>query len=179
MFLPKPTFLETAMPKIISPVTPWLIQRCKLESGKLRYDYMGSSEFEWGDQAKALKKLFAGKVVLLETTVQASDGGATVPVCLIAQDGFDVSAYQQHLQQLADDKLHLKEYTRFGEVVNFKATGKMPQFGVSEYDIWFDFTEREDEQNIVLWTIDHEKRDALLARLKEVTDGWANKKKPD
>lgn len=168
------------MQKTISPVQPWLIQRCMLDAeGKLRYDYMGSSEFEFGDQAKALKKLFAGKVTLTETTVQANDGGATVPVYLITQDGFDVNAYQPHLQCLADDKLRLKEYTRFGDAVNLKAYGKQPRFvRVIDYDIWFDFTESGGEQNIVLWTLDREKRDALLARLKVVTDTWAaNKKK--
>ena len=161
----------------ISPVTPWLIQRCKLADGKFSYDYMGSSEFEVGDQTKALKVLFAGKIALSEVTVQANDGGATVTVYLITQQGFDASAYQLYLQQMADDKLRLKEFTRFGDAVNFRATGKMPSFGRhSDHDIWFDFT-GEHEQNIVLFTLDANKRDALLARLKVVTDGWASKKK--
>ncbi|OGZ09911.1 MAG: hypothetical protein A3D65_00085 [Candidatus Lloydbacteria bacterium RIFCSPHIGHO2_02_FULL_50_13] len=61
------------MPRTISPVKPWLIQRCKLEDGKFSYDYMVSSEFECGDQAKALKTLFKGKVALAETSVQANE----------------------------------------------------------------------------------------------------------
>lgn len=165
------------MPETISSVTPWLIQRCKMEDGKFSYDYMGATEFEVGDQAKALKILFCGKIALSEVAVQASDGGATVPVYLISQEGFDVQAYQPHLQRMADSKLCLQEYTGFEEVVNFKATGKQPQFGkVSRYDIWFDFTKRHDGQNIVLWTLDKELRDALLARLHVISKAWSEKK---
>lgn len=161
----------------IFPVTPWLIQRCKLDNeGKLRYDYMGSSEFEWGDQAEALKKLFSGKIRLPQVFVQAKDGGAPVGVYLIMQADFDVTKYQQHLQCLAEDKMQLQEAARFGEHVTWKATRQKPRFG-SEWDVWFDFTKRGGQQNIVLWTLSEERRDALLARLKVITDKWAKDEK--
>lgn len=166
------------MSKTISPIKPWLIQRCKLADGKFCYDYMGSCAFEFGDQAKALKVLFRGKPALSEVVVQASDGGASVVVYLITEEGFDVGAYQPYLQSMTDDKMGLQEWSRFDEAVNFCATGKEPKLGSrSSYDIWFDFTEHDDERNIVLWTLDKDKRDALLAHLKQVTDGWSNKTK--
>lgn len=162
------------MPKTISPVTPWLIQRCKLCNDRFEYDYMGPSEFEVGDQAEALKRLFAGKIAMGEVSVQANNGGATVPVFLLTQSGFDANAYQSYLQRLADGKLHLQEAARFNDAVDWKATGFEPRFGrVSDYDIWFDFTKYDEEQNIVLFTLDESKRADLLARLKVITEIWA------
>lgn len=160
------------MPKIISPITPWLVQRCKIDSeGQFSYDYMGSNQFERGDQAEALKTLFRGKITLSETTVRAYDGGATVSVYLITQENFDVSAYQPYLQALANDDIGLLEASRFGTAVDFKTTGKRPPFGriLSDCNIWFDFTKRHDGQNIALWTLEKELRDILLAHLKVVT----------
>ncbi len=165
------------MQKTISPVTPWLVQRCKLDGGKFCYDYMGSSEFEFGDQATALKQLFSGKIAKLEVVVEASDGGGEVPVYLLAQDGFDAAAYQPHLQRLADDKMRLQEAARFSDAVNVKAQREELRFyRLSEYDIWFDFTMSGGEQNIVLWTLDPMKREELLARLYVVTSTWVNEK---
>lgn len=43
---------------------PWLIQRCELRDNKLFYDYMGSSEFEIGDQSRSLKRIFAAGIDL-------------------------------------------------------------------------------------------------------------------
>jgi len=100
-----------------------------------------------------------------------------VSVYLIMQEGFDVRAYQPHLQCLADGKMQLQEGARFNDAVDLKATGKS-RFRVSDYDIWFDFTSRYPGQNIVLFTLDAQKRDALLARLYVVTATWAaNNKK--
>ncbi|OGZ05890.1 MAG: hypothetical protein A2845_03755 [Candidatus Lloydbacteria bacterium RIFCSPHIGHO2_01_FULL_49_22] len=168
-------FFGLKPPKVISPVTPWLIQRCKLdESGRFKYDYMGSSEFEVGDQAEALKRLFTGQIAMVEVSVQANNGGAIVPVFLLTQSGFDASAYQSHLQRLADGKLHLQEPARFNNAVDWEATRFESRSGrVSAYDIWFDFTKYDEEQNIVLFTLDESKRADLLARLKVVTDIWA------
>ena len=164
------------MSKTISPIKPWLIQRCKHEDGKFCYDYMGSAEFEWGDQSKALKQLFRGKPSLREVTVQVKDGGASVVVYLITEEGFDVGAYQAHLQALADDELGLLEGIHFDTAVVHKATGKVPEWRyLSNYDIWFDFTDSCKDRNIVLFTLGEQKRADLLARLKQVTDGWSNK----
>ena len=42
---------------------PTLIQRCEFDGDTLRYDYMGSTEFEVGNQAKCLKEMFKEELV--------------------------------------------------------------------------------------------------------------------
>jgi hypothetical protein len=169
------------MPKTISPIKPWLIQRCMLgTSGEFIYDFMGSAHFECGGQAKALKTLIRGKVSTAETSVFVNNG-IPVPVYIIMQKEFDIHAYQPYLEEMAkeyDGTLGLEEMSNFSRHLAWKATGQKPGWG-ADYDIWLDFTESDGQQNSVLWTLDEKKRDALLARLKVVTNTWAANCKAD
>lgn len=146
---------------------PWLIQRCELAGGKLTYDYMGSAEFEIGDQAKSLKRIFAAGVELGSTTVTL--GGKQIPIYMVASKGFLFADYQPYLQEIAGGTLRAKEWTNFDEVVRAKAGLKtFPH--VPRTNVWFDF------QNDVLWTVTEKNQKDLVAVLNGIKRKWAEKK---
>lgn len=156
--------------------TPWCIQRCIVEGGKIRYDYMGSTEFEIGEQPKALKRIFAAGIEEAELTVQARDGGQTVTVYMVAGKGFDFAAYQPLLQRLADGKLRLQEPTYFVDMVNALATKTAPPSYQGRINAWFDFTSTDDgAANDVLWTLSREDQRRLTAALRSIQSLWAKK----
>lgn len=148
--------------------TPWLIQRCELGDGKLRYDYMGSSEFEVGDQSKSLKRIFAQGMRKGSTTVNI-DGKEAV-VHMLAGEGFVFADYQQYLQQLAEHKLRLQEWTSFDDVVKAQAGIKTARDWTPRTNVWFDF------QNDVLWTLTEDNLNTLVSVLEGIKQSWAAKK---
>lgn len=148
--------------------TPWLIQRCELGGDKLRYDYMGSSEFEVGDQPKSLKRIFAQGMRKGSTTVNI--GGKEVVVHMLAGEGFVFADYQQYLQQLAEHKLRLQEWTSFDDVVKAQAGIKTARDWTSRTNVWFDF------QNDVLWTLTEDNLNTLVSVLEGIKQAWAAKK---
>ncbi|MFC1623591.1 hypothetical protein ACFL05_00530 [Patescibacteria group bacterium] len=147
--------------------TPWLIQRCNLtDNGKLMYDYMGSSEFEFGDQAKSLKRIFATGLYQGTTTVNIGDKRATV--YMVASKGFPfVGEYQQYLQTDTDSRLHLKEPTGFNDAVKEALGIENDRF--RDTNVWFDF------ENDVLWTLSEENADRLVAVLEDIKTKWSKK----
>src|SRR5512133_765204 len=90
---------------------PWLIQRCTLRNGILEYDYMGSTEFEIGDQAKSLRRIFGAGLSRGRVEIKVCD--KTVPVRMIAGEGFSFGEYQMLLQLVADGSLRLMEPSYF------------------------------------------------------------------
>ncbi len=147
---------------------PWLIQRCELGNGKLGYDYMGSTEFEIGDQAKALKRIFAAGVACGSVTINV--GGKEVSVYMVASEGFTFADYQSYLQQLADHKLRLQEWTSFDDIVKARVGLQTDRRYTSRTNAWFDF------QNDVLWTLTENDQRALVAVLDGIEKKWAEKK---
>lgn len=146
---------------------PWLIQRCELGDGKLIYEYMGSTEFEVGDQAQALKRIFAKGVAVGSTTVTVGD--KKVSVYMVAAEGFPFALYQPYLQQLADNKLRLKEWTNFDDVVKEKAGLTTGRRHTPRTNAWFDF------RNDVLWVLSEGSQKALFAVLQNIKKKWAEK----
>jgi hypothetical protein len=141
--------------------TPWLIQRCELGSGKLRYDYMGSSEFEFGDQAKSLKRIFEKGMVGGTATISLQ--GKEVTVYMVAGTGFSFADYQQYLQQLVEHKLRLQEHSGFDNMVKVQLGIRINGSGyIPTYNVWFDI------QNDVLWTLSEDNLQALVSVLRGV-----------
>lgn len=130
---------------------------------------MGSAEYEFGDQAKSLKRIFAKGKSLHETTVKVFD--QEVKVYMLAIKGFPFEQYQPHLQAMAEDKLRLKEPARFNRELMILL--KIEPFNDRKtiIDAWFDF------ENDVLWTISSETLQKLIKRLDEIKALWAEKEK--
>lgn len=147
---------------------PWLIQHCELAGGKLIYDYMGSAEFEIGDQAESLKRIFAAGVELGTATVTMFR--KQIPVYMVASKGFPFADYQPHLQQVAVGNFRPKEWTNFNDVVRAKAGGLKIFHHITHINVWFDF------QNDVLWTVTEENQKDLVAVLNGIKRKWAEKK---
>jgi hypothetical protein len=147
--------------------SPWLIQCCEVKNGKMRYDYMGSAEFEIGDQSKSLKRIFAEGMDF--GTASVTVVGKQIPVYMIAIKGFPFAEYQPYLQELADSKRHLKEWTRFDDAVKVKA-GVPLSFGREpDTNAWFDFP------NNVLWALSQEEQQNVVQILEGIKDKWSKK----
>jgi hypothetical protein len=146
--------------------TPWLIQRCELKEEKLKYDYMGSTEFETGGQSESLKRVFEKGISLGSAIINV--GGKEVVVYMVATEGFPFEQYQPYLQKLAEYKLRLQEWTSFDEVVKAQV-GFKTSFRTPSTNVWFDF------QNDVLWTLEKNKRKALVSVLEGIKTKWSKK----
>lgn len=149
--------------------TPYLVQRCMLGESRLKYDYMGSSEFEWGDQARKLKEMFTQGLATRVVTVSAY--AKDIPVYMVAAEGFDFSEYQPYLQLMAHDELrNLKEWTYFDHAARRAAGVEVEQRGYkAETNAWFDFV------NGVLWTLSEEDHQRLVRVLQDIKKLWAEK----
>ncbi|MDO8516425.1 MAG: hypothetical protein Q7S28_04185 [bacterium] len=153
---------------------PYLIQRCEIENSKLSYDYMGSSEFEWGDQAKSLKRIFAKGVAWASTVIRIQDPRVQerrehdVQIYMVARRDFSFVEYQPILQQLGEDKLRLKEASYFDTAIKAQLGFPLGPYERSRANVWFDF-----EENDVLWTLTKNKRKALVGALTSIEQKWA------
>lgn len=145
---------------------PWLIQRCELVDGKLRYDYMGATEFEIGGQTKSLRRIFALGVATGSVTVSLD--GEEVSVYMVAGEGFSFADYQEHLQDLADRKFRPKEWICFDDALRV-VIGTAVQESHRRTNVWFDF------ENDVLWTVTSRHQEALVAVLEDIRLVWAEK----
>jgi hypothetical protein len=145
--------------------SPYLIQRCELR-GKLSYDYMGSTEFEIGDQAKALKEIFAKGMCLETLTVNV--GAKEAKVYMVAAEGFPFADYGPYLQELANHERRLKELSGFDEAVRVQL-GLLDHRIFPDTKAWFDFP------NGVLWTLTQNDRAELVSYLENIKQKWAVK----
>lgn len=146
---------------------PWLVQRCELSNdGKLRYDYMGSAEFEVGDQARSLKRIFAKGMRLDSVSVIVDD--KEVVVYMIAAEEFPFADYKPYLQQMADNTLRLKEWTNFDDAIKAQL-GLETTLGEDETNVWFDF------KNDVLWTLTEDNQTNLVSAMESIKQAWAKK----
>jgi hypothetical protein len=149
--------------------TPSLIQRCQLRvlEETLIYDYMGSSEFEFGDQPKSLKRIFAEGMTTFKTTVH-NDQGNSIPFYLVAGKEFDSRAYSKVINGLIEEKFKVKEYTYLRETVNKMLNKK--RFEEDDKflttNVWFDF------KNDVLFTPHQELSDKLVSTLEKIKTKW-------
>ena len=124
-----------------------LIQRAKFENRDYKkgidsivhFDYMGSSEFEWGALPESLGKIrdLINDYTYLDVPIK--DKVITV-FCKDSQK----SEVKQYLTELSENKWHLQEYSDFDNYVN-------PQFMKSITDFWWDIS-----NHLMFWRKDNE-----------------------
>lgn len=124
-----------------------LIQRAKFENRDYKkgidsivhFDYMGSSEFEWGALPESLGKIrdLINDYTYLD--VQIKDKVITV-FCKDSQK----SEVKQYLTELSENKWHLQEYSDFDNYIN-------PKFIKSRTDFWWDIS-----NHLMFWRKDNE-----------------------
>ena len=148
---------------------PRLIQRCEFDGYTLRYDCMGSTEFEVGDQARCLNEMVKEEIVHRPVTVQWMLG-REMPFRLVAPKSFDFAAYQRVLQGLIEGKWRLQESMLLDNSLENYFAGEK-QF--SCYDAWFDFV------NGVFFTYTKDKAKKLIHLLEDVKAKWAKPAEPD
>ena len=124
-----------------------LIQRAKFENRDFKkgidsivhFDYMGSSEFEWGALPESLGKIrdLINDYTYLDVPIK--DKVITV-FCKDSQK----SEVKQYLTELSENKWHLQEYSDFDNYIN-------PQFMKSRTDFWWDIS-----NHLMFWRKDNE-----------------------
>lgn len=156
---------------------PWLIQRCYFdrENKKLRYEYMGSSEFEFGDQATSLKRMFNGEIEIHCCTVKVQTSlvhERPVEFRLVARKDFDFDSYTEVLQGLIERQWQTKEETYLEPILE-KVMGFVDDERNSyiQTEVWFDF------KNDVLFTLSQENADLLVVILANIKEHWRIKEK--
>lgn len=121
----------------------WLIQRGKFEINEnrngidsiLSFDYMGSSEFEWGALPKSLSNIRDELNNYTYLDVPIKDKVITV-FCNDSQKS-DIKTY---LLELAENKMKLKEFSGFNDYINNDGYFK------DKFDFWWDI-----ENDLMFW----------------------------
>ncbi len=143
---------------------PTLVQRCELADGKLKYDYMGNADFEGGEQAASLKRIFAKGISVVSTTIDCQNKEVTVYT--VSGQGFPVADYQPHFQRLAERGVAGEELTDFDEAVK-EVAGVNADRTYPRINAWFDL------DNDVLWTLSEENQRALVSALEAIKAKWS------
>lgn len=151
--------------------TPWLIQRCMLDTetkelkGRLRYDHMGSAEFEFGALPRALRELFAlGELVISERKV-TSNNNKSISVWLVyaTQD-----TRQYPIQALSENEIRLKEQSGLTTAIKVyfgEALGRFEYYNPN-INVWFDI------ENHVLFTLEKRTAKILIEQLNYIRKMW-------
>lgn len=138
-------------------MTPYLIQRAKFKNRDwkegidsiLSFDYMGSSEFEWGALPKSLQAIRADKenYDLMKFHVKGK------PITVFAPTSM-VDEIQEYLDGLATRKFRLKEFSAFNDYINGDA------FYSSRFDLWWDI-----DNHLMFWGENDEHEKLLMEKL--------------
>lgn len=151
----------------LTTLTPKYIQRCEVSEESIVYDYMGSSEFEVGDQAKSLKRIFASGIT--EYTVSVPYGEENIVFGLVAGKDFPSEKYGEVIKAIIDKSFYLKEPPYLDHAIdsafNPYAFKIKDQF-VRHPNAWLDFT------NDVFFTIDADVAANLIPRLEQIKVKW-------
>ena len=128
--------------------TPYLVQRGEIKnpivsgiariSEAVNLDYMGSAEFEFGALPRSLRALQAVQGSLVIRKVPGIKSGESQLRVISAYTEDEFKEYTGYLLQLREDKIRLKENSRFAA-----------DYPVSQYsnaDFWWDI------QNHVMWS---------------------------
>ena len=125
---------------------PYLIQRASFEDRShksgidsiLSFDYMGSSEFEWGALPKSLNRIRDHKADYVYLTFMIKDKSITV-YCKSS----DVSEVDAYLNTLVENKIHLKEWSGFDKYI------KGGDYFSDRFQFWWDI-----DNDIMWWKTD-------------------------
>ena len=121
----------------------WLIQRGKFENREykngidsiLSFDYMGSSEFEFGALPKSLGNIRNKLNEYTYLDIPMQDKVITV-FCKDSQK----CEVKQYLTELSENKMRLKEFSAFDSYI------KNSGFFKDKFDFWWDI-----ENNLMFW----------------------------
>jgi len=151
--------------------TPYLIQRCKRKSltpvqkahvtgidSILSFEYMGSSEFEWGALPKALRSLCRQADTLKVEKAPFGQGRALWLVCPAATRVVCLNM----LAMAAKETHHTKEYVGIEAYLN----GDEARHGYKDYAAWWDI----DHDWIAC--VDKELAQLVVYGIKKVRDRW-------
>lgn len=158
---------------------PSLIQRCMIEQRdgeeRLIYDYMGSSEFEFGDQSKSLRRIFALGITEYKVNVHTSQNDS-VPFYLIGGNDFDSRSYAHVIDGLIEQKFRIRENTYLREtldkILNKSNIDKDEQRNLNT-EVWFDFT------NDVLFTPFEDKAEKVKTVIERIKINWETPDTPE
>jgi hypothetical protein len=125
----------------------YLIQRAKFENRDYKkgidsivhFDYMGSSEFEWGALPESL-----GKIRNLINDYTYLDVPIKDKIITVFCKNNQKSEVKQYLTELTENKWHLQEYSDFDNYIN-------PQFVKSRTDFWWDIS-----NHLMFWRKDND-----------------------
>jgi rhodanese-related sulfurtransferase len=132
---------------IKTSIIPYLIQRAKFENRDyktgidsiLYFDYMGSSEFEWGALPTSLKRIRAeeSEYTYLDIPIKGVDKkDKVITVFCKNSQKTEIGAY---LERLATNSAQLKEYSDFNTYIN-------PSYSKNSTDFWWDI-----DNDIMFW----------------------------
>ena len=145
---------------------PRLIQRCMFHDGKLEYDDMGISEFEWGPRPNSLRRIFSQGIARAETIIGYGPV-VTINVEMVAGRWFDFKGYQSHLQRIAtDETMRFPAMPRFRDEIELRLGLTKPREYQRRFNVWFDVV------NDVLWTMEAGVASALVAWLQAKKEMW-------
>lgn len=162
---------------------PYLVQRAKFKENGVgsiddvvRFDYMGSAEFEFGALPKSLKRMTsnADKLSVYEF-IHCVSGITKAPLYIISIGEID-DDYLEHILSMAKGELRLKEASNFNDAVKGVDFLGEPinKDSWSSCDVWWDI------ENDIMWAFgaDEIKRvlDSLIAtrdkKESENSEGW-------
>lgn len=149
---------------------PRLIQRCLLDKAdkKIKYEYMGSSEYECGDQAKSLKMIFEGEVEVRKCSIRAFD--RDVEFYLVARSDFDFNSYPTIIDGLIKLEWGTKQQTYLDLVLQKKfRLVKAKDYDFVKTQAWFDFV------NGVFFALSKKDADFLVVAMGEIKEIWRQK----
>lgn len=140
---------------------PRLFQRCFIhKNGALKYEYMGSSEFGMGDQAKSLKIMFEKELGLSIQPIDVFD--KNIQVFIIASGMFDFISYAEVIKGLINEEWATQEPTHLNLFVRRHLEIKDEWCFTIDTEIWFDFV------NGVFFTFTTESTSHLMETLGNI-----------
>lgn len=151
----------------LSTLTPKYIQRCEVSEESISYDYMGSSEFEVGDQAKSLKRIFASGIY--EYTVAVTHNDENIVFGLVAGKDFAAEKYAEVIKGIIDRSFFIKEATYIDKALDRTFNPRANKDRNSYFpatNAWFDFT------NDVFFTFDPQVAVNIKTGIEKIKVKW-------
>ena len=137
---------------------PWLIARGNFNGNSIRYDYMGSAEFEFNAVPDSWKRL-ALATIMSEILISAPNGKVFIVYVTHAPD-FPIDEYEKFIQKLTDGDPRLKEETYFDRVLKYEAGIEKTRWILP--DVWHDI------ENDVLFSLNQENLSNAITHIVQI-----------
>lgn len=155
-----------------------LVQRCDIrpiEDGgeiKIRYQYMGMSVFECGDQSKSLKRIFERGMAIHKVEAYFAYAEKNINIYLVAGKHFPLARYQPFVEDLINDNARTSEPTWMKENI-IKAKYPLEEKYHNQVDAWFDF------ENDVILILDIIQAQQVVSALSKIEKIWNTPDPPE